>query len=93
MSLPIIRNDQDWLDLRTGDKAVIRGLLEHVSHDGLLIGFADWTSVSVDGLGTQVLKPLLNQTIELTVTRTEDGLSTSVHDVRNARAIDTQVAS
>lgn len=83
----MINNDQDWLDLRIGDQATVRGLLEHISHDGVVIGFSDWSQLSIEGMGAQVLRPLQDKIIDVGCTRTEDGLMMSPADIRDAHEV------
>lgn len=85
--LPIITNEDDWLDLRTGETALLRGLLYAATHKGLVVTFPDWTDVYVEAPYGDNCQHLIRQQIEIPVTRTEDGLSASQEQTRAARKL------
>lgn len=68
MNLPKIHNDDDWLDLRTGERATLTGNIQRGA-TGLTITFSDWSQIFVE---SQAELPSGYGTI--TVERTENGL-------------------
>lgn len=84
MSLPIISDDESWLDLRLGQKGLVKGLLEYVGPDGFTIQFADWSRLAVDCEDYFELQRLECEDIEIVVTRTEDGVSADEAAVTDA---------
>lgn len=70
----IITNDVDWLDLKLGDEATVKGLLEYAGSDGLTVTFNDWSRLLIDADDANSLQVALDEEIEIVVTRTEDGV-------------------
>jgi hypothetical protein len=68
MNLPQIRDDDDWLDLRVGQRAKMTGKIERGAN-GLTVTFSDWSQIFVS---SNAELPSGHGTI--IVERTEDGL-------------------
>jgi len=72
--LPRIASDNDWLSLHEGDEGLTAGRLDYAGGTTISIAFADWSILVIDSDDAARLAPLKGQTIELVVTRTEDGV-------------------
>lgn len=83
--LPIIQSDNDWLDLRDGEKGRVVGKLYHAlkSHDtSVTVGLPDWDLLLIEIPGGYGGHPLDENTpVDITVTRNEDGLECSTTDI------------
>lgn len=69
-----IANDEDWLDVRLDDTALLYARLDNIGRSDILVSFADWSQLLIEADDPSDLRPLLNQQIKLVVTRTDDGL-------------------
>lgn len=69
-----INTDDAWLDLHLGEEALLRGRLELTGTHGFAVTFPDWSQLAVEADDPAPLIPLEGQQIEITVTRTEDGV-------------------
>lgn len=84
MTLPLITNDSDWLDLKDNQKGLVRGYCEFVVSDGITVSFADWSQLMIDTPSEIDLIDLLDEEIELVVTRTEDGVFADAQALKDA---------
>jgi len=88
LELPLIIIDADtWIDLDTGDEAVIRGRVFAATHKGIVLTFADWTDLYVEAEYGDNVQQYLGKVIDLPVTRTEDGLASSQEQTQRARKV------
>ena len=84
MTQLIIRNSDEWLDLREGEEATIKGRLDYAGIDGLTISFPDWEHLAIDADDARALRPAEGEDIEIVVTRTEDGLFATTDAITDA---------
>jgi len=72
-------DNESWLDLRTGEIGLMRGVLDNVSPadtaDSIVITFPDWQQMVLDvPEGEPVdVKHMQDQNVSVTIRRTEDG--------------------
>lgn len=81
-----IHSDQDWLDLAVGQTAIVKQRLTSVFKElgQIVFTFVDWDPLIIETPYAHLLKPLLGSHVELEVTRTEDGLTTTLTAVNKA---------
>ncbi len=74
--LPVVTNDDAWLDLHCGERAVVRGKVTAAGPAAHCIMFCDWSQLIVDGDGSAATLPV-NADVELMIERHEDGVRTT----------------
>lgn len=84
--LPILTEEDDWLNLKPGDKAILRGSVggDHFrGSTSLLVYFENWTAQCADIIDEDGLMRYLHnhQKVDALVTVTEDGLITTSEDI------------
>lgn len=81
---PVIRDDSDWVDLDLGEEAIVHGRLSYIGGGISIFLPWNWHTLVIDCDDPSPLRPMLNQDIELLVTRTEDGLFATADAVTDA---------
>lgn len=82
--LEMIASEGDWLDLKTGESAIVRGKLATAvpaDASGMLVRQPDWSEIAIDlpqGAEKEIAR---GARVQVVVTRTEDGLEASGADI------------
>lgn len=85
MTIPAIRSDEDWLEMREGEPGAIRGRLYarlDPGAKGLMVSNTSWELIAVT-LSTPYDGPPIDAGAEVDIVarRTEDGLETASSDI------------
>ena len=83
--IPIVSTDDDWLDLRDGQRCQLRGRLYGVLRPGdtsLIVSMTSWEviAVAIDG-GYRGTEQPAGTGVCVVAARTEDGLETATADI------------
>lgn len=84
--LPRISDDDDWMELRDGQQAILSGrlygALQH-AQDSLIVSNTSWEVIAVMLPGGHAGEPLpAGTSVTIMVTRCEDGIETTTADIQ-----------
>jgi len=85
-SLETIHSDDDWLDLREGERAHVIGRLDgplKVGASSLVVSLADWSLLAIDLIDAEGAPTRIEdgQKLVITVSTTENGLQAQFSEI------------